>query len=427
MGRKAAKRTVKMPGKETGKKIDKRMVLFMLLCMVVCLTACTPEVVSQPEKKTVLQLWHYWGSEDARHCLASLIQKFNETHEEIEIQANYIADEDFKKRLILAAAEGKTPDLVVVDSSDIQYYDKAGILQDLSSDIRKEDYLSRALISCHREDGHLVGLPLGMNCLMFYYNIDILSQAGVEPPKTLEEFVKAAERVTSERVSGCAFPALQSEESSFCFLPILWNYGGTLAQIDSLAGEQAFGFLKQLAENGALSEDNVNMTLSDIAWEFANENIAMVFMISGYENEIREENPDLHFAVTRLPCGENSITVSGGEVLAVACQEHEAEAREFVRYMAEPEQTSQYIESMGYLSARKDLLKAQIQNNPEKKACWDYLKEAKLREREAYWPSLYMELAESINRVILGQDEPEELEQLSERINRIRRESYEKE
>ena len=111
MGRKVAKRTVKMPGKKTGKKtgkkIDKRMVLFMLLCMVVCLTACIPEVVSQPEKKTVLQLWHYWGSEDARHCLASLIQKFNETHEEIEIQANYIADEDFKKRLILAAAEGK--------------------------------------------------------------------------------------------------------------------------------------------------------------------------------------------------------------------------------------------------------------------------------------------------------------------------------
>ena len=124
---------------------------------------------------------------------------------------------------------------------------------------------------------------------------------------------------------------------------------------------------------------------------------------------------------------KGGITVSGGEVLAVACQEHETEAREFVRYMAEPEQTSQYIESMGYLSARKDLLKAQIQNNPEKKACWDYLKEAKLREREAYWPSLSMELAESINRVILGQDEPEELEQLSERINRIRRESYEKE
>lgn len=133
-------------------------------------------------------------------------------------------------------------------------------------------------------------------------------------PTTLEEFVTAAEAVTSDQVSGCAFPALQSEESSFCFLPILWNYGGSLAQIDSPAGRQAFGFLKQLAENKALSEDNVNMTISDIAWEFANGNIAMAFLTSGYENEIREENPDLHFATTKLPCGENSITISGGEV-----------------------------------------------------------------------------------------------------------------
>ena len=35
-------------------------------------------------------------------------------------------------------------------------------------------------------------------------------------PTTLEEFV-TVEAVTSDQVSSCAFPALQSEESSFCF------------------------------------------------------------------------------------------------------------------------------------------------------------------------------------------------------------------
>ena len=246
-------------------------------------------------------------------------------------------------------------------------------------------------------------------------------------PTTLEEFVTAAEAVTSDQVSGCAFPALQSEESSFCFLPILWNYGGSLAQIDSPAGRQAFGFLKQLAENGALSEDNVNMTISDIAWEFANGNIAMAFMTSGYENKIREENPDLHFATTKLPCGENSITISGGEVLTVTCGEHEKEAREFVRFMEQTEQTEVYLDSMGYLAARRDLLKKQIQTDPAKKAYWSYLKQAKLREIEPYWPSLSMEVAKSINRVILGEDTQDELEQLSERISCIRRAKYEKE
>ena len=410
-----------------GRSIIRQAVLALLLCGVAALVACAPVKEPERKEKTVLQLWHYWDREESRQCLAKLVQKFNDTHQDVEIQINYIADEDFKKRLVLAAADGEQPDLAIVDSSDIQYYDKAGILKDLSSEMKAENYLSRALISCRTKDGRLVGLPLGLNCLIFYYNKDILKQAGVGVPTTLEEFVTAAEAVTSDQVSGCAFPALQSEESSFCFLPILWNYGGSLAQIDSPAGRQAFGFLKQLAENRALSEDNVNMTISDIAWEFANGNIAMAFMTSGYENEIRKENPDLHFATTKLPCGENSITISGGEVLTVTCAEHEKAAREFVRFMEQPEQTELYLDSAGYLAARRDLLKKQVQTDPSKKAYWSYLKQAKLREIEPYWPSLSMEVAESINRVILGEDTQDELEQLSERISRIRRAKYEKE
>lgn len=409
------------------RKTMRKAVLSIWLCGMLLLTGCAPETQVLPKEKTVLQLWHYWDQKDSRQCLTKLIEKFNETHEDIEIQANYIPDEDFKKRLALAAAAGETPDLAIVDSSDIQYYDKMGILEDLSAEVTEGEYLSRALISCRTKDNRLIGLPLGLNCLIFYYNKDILAQAGVEPPKTLEEFVEVAEAVTSDQVSGCAFPALQSEESSFCFLPILWNYGGTLAQIDSPAGEQAFAFLKKLAENGALSEDNVNMTLSDIMWEFANGNIAMAFMTSGYENEIREENPELNFATAKLPCGENSITISGGEVLAVTGREHKETAKEFVRFLSDSSQIEMYLDDMGYLSARRDVLKKQISQNPDKKIYWDYLEQAKLRENEAYWPSLSMEIAESINRVILGQDSPDELKQLSERINQIRRESYEKE
>ena len=111
----------------------------------------------------------------------------------------------------------------------------------------------------------------------------------------------------------------------------------------------------------------------------------------------------------------------------MTCAEHETAAREFVRFMEQPEQTELYLDSVGYLAARRDLLKKQIQTDPAKKAYWSYLKQAKLREIEPYWPSLSMEIAESINRVILGEDTQDELEQLSERISRIRRAKYEKE
>ena len=127
--------------------IIRQAVLALLLCSVAALVACTPVKEPERKEKTVLQLWHYWDQEESRQCLAKLVQKFNDMHQDIEIQINYIADEDFKKRLVLAAADGEQPDLAIVDSSDVQYYDKVGILKDLSSEMKPENYLSRALIS----------------------------------------------------------------------------------------------------------------------------------------------------------------------------------------------------------------------------------------------------------------------------------------
>lgn len=137
---------------KTGWGRVKRAALTFLLFSMAALTACAPAETPKPQEKTVLQLWHYWNRGDSRQCLAKLIREFNETHEDIEIQANYIADEDFKKRLVLAASEGEQPDLAIVDSSDIQCYDKSGS-GDLSTEIREEDYLSRALISCRTRMG----------------------------------------------------------------------------------------------------------------------------------------------------------------------------------------------------------------------------------------------------------------------------------
>ncbi len=408
-------------------RFKKRILLGIFAAGIFCLSGCAAAEVPETKEPEILQLWYYWDRNDARQCLADLIHEFNKQHEGIEIQATYIPDEDFKKRLVLAAMEDSMPDLAIVDSSDIQYYDTVGILSDLSEEINAKDYFARTIASCRAKDGCLVGLPLGMNCLMFFYNNDILEKAGVEPPTTLEEFAEVAEKVTTDQVSGCAFPALQSEESSFCFLPILWNYGGSVTRIDSPESRKAFEFLKQLAQKDILTEDNVSMTLSDIAWEFANENIAMAFLTSGYETELRKNCPDLHFTVAKLPCGAGSFTISGGEVLTVTKSASQDAAREFVHFMAQPEQAKQCLENMGYLAARRDLLSEQVRDDPEKRFFWEYLRQAKMRETEAYWPSLSMELAETINHVILGEDTPDELKDLSVKLARIRRENYERE
>lgn len=400
--------------------------LLLSILWVMILTACGKETQPPKPEKTTLELWYYWDVSDTRQCLLRLVNIFNASQDEVQVEAKYVPDEDFKKKLALAIADGKAPDMAIVDSSDVQYYNYMKTLIDVSDYIDEEEYLDEALASCRGEDGEVLGLPMGINCLAFYYNRDILQQKNITVPENLEEFVNAAVRATGDNAYGCAFPSLQGEESLFCFLPVLWSGGGSVSNINSEAGKQAFDVLRQLVRKRGMSHRTVNMTLNDISKEFTKGNIAMMFSTSGREGQIAKENPELNFAVAPLPTGEGNVTVIGGEVLTVLCGEHEEQSVEFVKFLAEPERIKTYLSEFMYLSPRKDILDWQTKEYPEQKKYVEYLRSAKARDFTPYWPVLSMEIADTINQVILEEDQADALEQLEKRLESIREEYYEK-
>ncbi|MDD3252090.1 MAG: extracellular solute-binding protein [Lachnospiraceae bacterium] len=393
-----------------------------ILAFLLCLTACA-RVEEEPEPvKATLDLWYYWDAPVVRQTLLAMISKFNNTHSDVEIVATCVPDEDFKKTLALAIADGNMPDLAIVDSSDVQYYNHMKRLTDVSSCMDEQKYLDQAMTSCRQADGSIIGLPMGVNFLAFYYNTDILERNHVKPPTNLREFVDVAHQTTSDTVYGCAFPSLQSEESTFCFLPILWASGGSLDAINTEGAKQSFDFLRQLSRDGSMSHSTINMTISDIMKEFTKGNLAMMFINSGQESKIKQDNPELQFEVAALPMGEHPVTVLGGEVLTVMSSDQQGEAKEFVRFMAEPEQIKGYLDALGYLAPREDLLEWQVGQHPEQRKYLDYLQSAQMREFTPYWPAVSMAVADVINQVILQEDEPDALEKLDEKIRKIREE-----
>ena len=411
----------------TGRQRQSLFVAAALVLLVsLVLVACGSSKQHPKPEPTTLSLWYYWDSAEARQRLLRLVTEFNVTHDDIQVSARYVTHEDIKKELALAIADGEVPDMAIVDSSDVQYYNNMKPLVDVSGEIDREQYLDEALASCRGENGTLLGLPLGLNCLLFYYNEDILLSKNIKVPENLDEFVAAAVQVTEGNVYGCAFPSLQSEESMYCFLPVLWAKGGRIDKINSEEGRQAFDVLRQLAKKRGMSHSTVNMTLSDISKEFAKENIAMMFATSGMDNQIHKTNPDLDFKVGPLPTGEKKLTVIGGEVLTVLCDENREQAAEFVKFMAEPERIKKYLEDAGYLAPRKDVLSWQIEKYPEQKKYAEYLGEGREREFTPYWPAVSMAVADVINQVILEEDQENTLEELEEKIRAIREAYYEK-
>lgn len=386
------------------------------------LTGCGQEAEEIKPEKVTLELWYYWDAAATRQRLLTLIREFNETHSDIQIEAICIPDEDFKKTLALAIADGTTPDLAIVDSSDVQYYHNMESLADVTDCFDQTEYLEQALACSRVEGDRMVGLPVGVNLLCFYYNMDILEARHVNPPTNLDEFFDAAKKTTSESVYGCAFPTLQSEETTFDFLPILWSYGGNLEAIHTESGAKAFDFLRRLSKSGAMDSSMVNMTISDIINEFTKGNIAMIFTTSGQEARMRQNNPDLRFAVNALPVGENPVTIIGGEVLTVMSQNQKEPSMEFVRFMAEPERIKTYLKDMAALAPRKDILEWQMSQYPDQRKYMQYINSARTRDFTPYWPAESMAVAGMINQVVLQEDESDALAKLAEQIRIIQEE-----
>lgn len=403
------------------KKVQAYIMLVFFICVIGWgIVACKKEAVEViPEKKKLI-LWHYWDLPYARQTLEKMIDGFNHENPDLEIRLKYVPDEDFKKQLSLAMADGSMPDIVLMDSSDVQFFNETGYLVDVTDIVDKEAYLDVAIASCLTKDGRLSGIPLGVNCLAFYYNKDILEAAGVKPPETLDEFLQVATQVSQGDVYGCAFPSLQSEESLFCFLPILWAQGGDIDQINSDNSKQAFELLRQLSLCGAMSPSVVNMTLGDVAREFKKGKIAMMFTTTMSIKSIQEDHSDFDFEVRKLPVAPEQISVVGGEVLAVIKGDYQEDAKHFLHYMANPERIKHYIDCMGYMSPRQDVLDWQIQENPEILQQVEILKTARTRAFSPDWPKISLAMADAINDVILGANTEETLDQLAERIRKIR-------
>lgn len=395
-------------------------IMALFLCAAIAMTACSVRQEEPEPEKKVLELWTYWDFSYTRQALSTVVSEFNKDHPDMEVVIQYIPDEDFKKRLALGMADGTMPDIAIVDSSDVQFFNSTGRLVNLSQIVDTDDYLNTALASCRSGGGKLSGVPVGISCLVFYYNNTLLQQADLSVPRNLDEFVYAAKKLSGNNIYGCAFPALQSEESLFCFLPILWSEGGSVTALNTEKSRRAFDVLRQLSASGAMSHKTVDMTLADVEREFKKGNIAMMFSTTMSLPKIQEDNPQLDFGVGPLPLGEENTSVVGGEVITVQDGEYQEEAKEFVRYFCDSERMKGYINEMGYLAPRKDILEWQIANDTEKQKFADILNGARTRDFTRDWPQVSLAVSDTISKVILQEDTTETFDQLVEKIHTIR-------
>lgn len=357
-----------------------------------------------------ITLWYYWETEGHQKALDEMIATYNESQDAYNMTAKYVPFADFKKQLSIGASASELPDLVILDSPDHASYASMGIFADITGKFDVSTYYEGPVASATLDDT-LYGVPFGCNCLALYYNEDMFETAGItEAPTTWDELKEAAEKLTSDNVTGLAFCSVQNEEGTFNFVPWLWSTGATSYEINSENGIRALSFVKDLIDSGVMSKECINWTQGDVMNQFISGNVAMMINGPWQIPTMREEAPDLNYNVALIPMDTEYASVIGGENYAVVSGGNEDGALDFLTYATQEEQVIFMMTQMGYISADKEIAAAQFTDEGDAiyKKFVEQMEYAQARGPLPEWPEVSDAISLAFNEVMTGSASPED-------------------
>jgi multiple sugar transport system substrate-binding protein len=153
----------------------------------------------------------------------------------VSIQRTASDTTDLTNRALLAAQEGTSPDIILLDNPAVSTLADTQMLttmDELGLDVSGVD---ENLLAAGVVDGATYGIPIGANTLAIYYNADVLAAAGADPAAITDwdSLTDALAQVTGNGDKGITFAAIGTEEGSFQFLPWFWGAGADLRDLDS--------------------------------------------------------------------------------------------------------------------------------------------------------------------------------------------------
>jgi multiple sugar transport system substrate-binding protein len=136
---------------------------------------------------------------------------------------------------LLAAQQGKSPDILLVDNPVVSTLAKAGALTTTAQNGLSTGSIAQNILGAGVINGSTYGVPIGANTLALYYNPKILAAAHVDPSSITNwaTLTAALAKVKAIGKTGITFSGINTEEGSFQFLPWFWGAGANLTNLDS--------------------------------------------------------------------------------------------------------------------------------------------------------------------------------------------------
>ena len=170
-----------------------KKVVALVLTLALLLTACAALA-----EKTQLTLWSIAVDSDANTpAYKKAIEDYNASNEDFEIVMEATQNEDYKTKIKAAMSAGEgLPDIFFTWSmSFLGDFVEAGRVYCLDDVLPEyKDELTDSMLANTTYDGKHYGVPLTMNVVTLFANMDLLKQAGWEKaPESYDELIKCCD------------------------------------------------------------------------------------------------------------------------------------------------------------------------------------------------------------------------------------------
>jgi N,N'-diacetylchitobiose transport system substrate-binding protein len=229
-----------------------------------------------------VRLWLNGEADTPDAMVEYAVTEFNKIHPDVKVVLERQQWTGVVERQTTALSGSDSPDLVEFGNTQVQAFEAAGALVDLtdrSADLGGDDFLP-GLAEAGTYDGKLFAAPYYAGNRIMIYRKDLFEKAGIEIPTTLDEMVDAGEQLMADNAdvpnfSGIYLPA----RNWHAVMSFVWDKGGdiatqegdqwvgTLDSPESIAGLEAFKDAFDRANAAPADGDDANDWLAFCAGE----------------------------------------------------------------------------------------------------------------------------------------------------------------
>lgn len=307
----------------------------------------------------------YWTNDrhDAEY-IKEVVDRFNKTNtDNIEVEL-VVKTEEYDQAIDIAFVSAQAPDVFRAKENTIQTFYKKGYLEPL------DEYLTDEMKSKFPQiedfntfDGKIYSLPNFGTTMRLVYNVDLFEKAGIAaPPKTLDEMVEDAKKITEVgKAEGAYGFALNFKNPASAFgrsarvIAELSGYGGfgydfKTGKFDWSGFKPIINAFKQMKDDGSMLPGVESLDIDPLRAQFAEGKIGMYLSYSSEPGVYKNQFPaKIRWAAALAPTIDGNIKGAsgflGGQWLVMNSKSKNKEAAwKFMQYMYSDEVLIPYHE-----------------------------------------------------------------------------------